>query len=351
MRATILTALCAAGIATAAAEPANAWDYPGHRIVGAIADAVLQRDYPKAHARVVEVLAVKDANGNVMQRTLREVAVFPDCAKPNNIPYCGRAPSPEEIAYAGRNKHHDKFHYTNHAIEQAKYQLGTAGTTNIDVVQMINYAVAQLRGNTPSKPPKTEVNLTDAEAVWLLAHLVGDIHQPLHSGAKFFTRNCKSGVDPNQKGKPPKFGIDDKVAQTIGGNRIRLASTPSAQAPAENLHLYWDGAAVTQAMKGQSEEQFAQALASSAPSGWQTTGDAATWATQWVDEAHLITGAAHQLTFKVHKSADPKKGAKGCVWETTLDKTYQETASGHAGTQLAKAGYRLAAVLNAIYQP
>ena len=56
------------------------------------------------------------------------------------------------------------------------------GTNEIDVVQMINYIVKQLRAKDPKDKPKLRnVSLTDTEAVWLLAHLVGDIHQPLHS--------------------------------------------------------------------------------------------------------------------------------------------------------------------------
>ena len=75
------------------------------------------------------------------------------------------------------------------ALQQPKYALGSAGTGDIDVVQMIGYAVAQLRGLSP--PAKTDVNLTDAEALWLLAHMVGDIHQPLHVGAEIFRQELR----------------------------------------------------------------------------------------------------------------------------------------------------------------
>ena len=70
----------------------------------------------------------------------------------------------------------------NYPLQQRKYAAGSAGTDSVNIVQMIAYAIAQLRGN---KPTKEGVNLTDTEAVWLLAHLVGDIHQPLHVGARY----------------------------------------------------------------------------------------------------------------------------------------------------------------------
>jgi len=58
------------------------------------------------------------------------------------------------------------------------------------------------------------------EAVWLLAHLVGDVHQPLHVGAMYFNRDCGVSVDPNVVGAGlPKFGIGTTVAETVGGRK------------------------------------------------------------------------------------------------------------------------------------
>ena len=170
MRRAILI-MAAASITLAAPLPAVAWDYPGHRIVGAIADLVLQEHYSNTYKKVSEVLDRRDANGMIEHRSLGQVAVFPDCAKSGNVPFCGRPPSEEEKAYTANNPHQDKFHYTDVPIEQRKYVAGTAGTADIDVVQMINYAVAQLRGKSP--PAKKDVKLTDTEALFLLAHLSG----------------------------------------------------------------------------------------------------------------------------------------------------------------------------------
>src|SRR5499427_3814483 len=213
----------------ASAVPAAAWDFPGHRIVGAVADLVLQQHQPATQQRVSELLEKTDG-GVAQKRSLSEVAVFPDCAKKNNVPFCGRPPSEEEKAYAERNPHHDKFHFADVPLQQPSYVPSTAGTDDIDVVQMIGYTVTQLRGKTP--PVKPDVKLTDAEAVWLLAHLVGDIHQPLHVGAKYFDKACQTSVDPNISGTPPTFGIGDKVAMTMGSNLVLLVAPPPAVPPA-----------------------------------------------------------------------------------------------------------------------
>jgi hypothetical protein len=234
MRGRIRTACLAAWAASAVPAPAAAWDFPGHRIVGAIADLVLQQYHPATQQRVSELLQKNDG-GSVQKRSLSEVAVFLDCAKKGNVPFCGRPPSDEEKAYAERNPHHDQFHFADVPLQQPSYLPNTAGTQGIDAVQMIGYAVAQLRGKTP--PAKPDVNLTDTEAVWLIAHLVGDIHQPLHVGAKYFDKTCQTSVDPNIGGTPPTFGIGDTVAMTMGGNLIFLVAPAPAVPPVPNLHL------------------------------------------------------------------------------------------------------------------
>lgn len=343
---------CLVACAMALPAPALAWDYPGHRLVGAVADLVLQQHYPKTYARVSELLEKKDAGGNVVHRSLSEVAVFPDCAKKGNEPYCGRPSSDEEKAYASNNKHQDRFHYTDVPIEQRKYKTGTAGTGETDVVQMLDYAVAQLRGKNP--PAKPDVKLTDTEAVWLIAHLVGDIHQPLHVGAKYYDQSCTRGVDPSRTGTPPTFGIGKTVAETIGGNRITLTAPAPAVPPAMNLHFYWDGAAVAQAMQaagvGNSEPEFARLLATTPPKGWETKGGVDTWPAQWATENLPLAADAHnRLTIRKSKKPAPISGPINCAWETTLDKSYQDWAKERARTQVAKAGFRLAALLVAIF--
>jgi hypothetical protein len=236
-------------------------------------------------------------------------------------------------------------------VQQSKYVAGSPGAGTEDVVQMINYTIAQLRGKSPSK---TGVALTDVEALWLLAHVVGDIHQPLHVGAIYFDKEtCKQVKDPT--GIP---GGTDNVASTIGGNAfhlVALAPEPAAP-PADNLHLFWDGAAVNGAMQAAglpgAEQDFARLLAAKAPPYWQTDGDVETWAEKWATEILPVARTAHTkliFTFKERKELDHGKVA--CSWTTQLSPDYSKWASDQARKQLAKAGFRLAAVLKAIYEP
>lgn len=326
--------------------PALAWDYPGHRMVGAIADLVLQQHYQHTRKKVSALLDIKDAGGNVIdKRFLYEVAVFPDCAK-DEEEYCRRRPSAEETAYAKRNTGHRAFHFTNTPLQEKTYRPDGVGAGQADIVHMIGYAIAQLRGATPATPPKAVVDLTDVEALWLLAHLVGDIHQPLHVGARYYGPNCEDSVNPNVSG--------GTVAITLGGNRIEIAAVPPAVPPAPNLHLFWDGAAVVRAMHAagyaNAEAEFAKLLAATPPADWQTSGPIETWAAQWVADAMPIANRAHDLlTIRKSPKVSFPTTSNPCMWETTLDEAYREWAKEHVRTQIAKAGFRLAALLVAIF--
>ena len=74
---------CLAACAIAFPAPAGAWDYSGHRIVGDIADIVLQRDHPDVHARVLAMLERRDGTavekrtlvGSERKSTLRRLAI------------------------------------------------------------------------------------------------------------------------------------------------------------------------------------------------------------------------------------------------------------------------------------
>lgn len=344
MRKTIFATLLVAA-SMAAPLPALAWDYPGHRIVGAIADGVLAANFPFTRDKVAGKLRTRDSDGNTLNRSLRDVTVFPDCAKSGNLPYCGRLPSKEEVAYTARNPHNGGYHFTDVPLEQPKYIADSPGTEKTDIVQMMTYAIAQLRGK---KPHKDEVKLTDVEAIWLLAHLVGDIHQPLHVGAAYYDKTtCTTRVDPTNIP-----GGLNSVAQTIGGNAIELAGAagPPSAGLADTFHIYWDGPTVAWAMQAKglagAEQEFARTLAAQPPAGWDTPGDAETWAEQWANEILPTAVKAHNdLTIKF----DRRKPDGNCVWRTTIDQTYHAWAQKTASEQLAKAGFRLAALLVVLF--
>jgi hypothetical protein len=311
-----------------AGTPSDAfsWGSKGHQIVGAVADIIIQRDYPEAAERIRQMLG----------KSLSEVAVWADCAK-------GACPMPKPVRdYVARNPHHSLFHYTDVPIQRDRYVANTAGTSPSDVVQVLRYAVKILSGQEQKSGP---ANLTESEAIWVIAHLVGDIHQPLHVGAIYFDRSCANVVDPNETGaNEENFGIKTTVADSFGGNRLLLP-------PDRQVHGLWDNDAVDGAMAlagdaGRSVPQFAQWLVENLSVSWQTPGNPSVWSYKWADEILPLAREAHQRLV-INPGIDQHNSHElVCLWPTSLKEKYDEWAAGKAKEQLTKAGFRLAAILH-----
>ena len=155
----------------------------------------------------------------------------------------------------------------------------------------------------------------DAKMIAYLFHLVGDIHQPLHSTSRYF---------------PANMGGD------LGGNSFLINH------PKKNLHSFWDAAGgffnfqdvrrpLTRAGR-QTLSDFADKATEEYPSSSPEWKDLSV--KQWVAESHdLAVSAAYK---GIRQGAKPSRA-------------YQERAQGVAGRRLAMAGYRLAELLNEIY--
>jgi hypothetical protein len=315
---------------------ALSWGGEGHRTVGAVADILIQQ-HPRTRDRVKQLL-----NG----RSLSEVSVFADCAKGPR--YCGRDPSDEEKAYVSRNPDHHDYHYTNVPIQQTAYVESTAGTDDDDVVQVIRYAIKVLQGHPPAEGA---ANLTEPEALWVLVHLVGDVHQPLHVADQYYDQTCHKIVDPNVAGAGLKnFGVGGRFVGTTGGNDLLLSASEE-----NNLHHFWDDTAVAGAMtlnhiRNKSIEDFAQSIVAHPPTGWQTTDDIDTWPTAWATQSLGLAG--DDYTEADVGEASPKQSHTGttCTASVSLDGDYKKKAKQVALDQLGRAGFRLNALLVKIFE-
>ena len=188
--------------------------------------------------------------------------------------------------------------------------------------------------------------LNQKEALWLLDHLVGDVHQPLHVGELYFDKDCQTIVDPNVvAADQPNFGIGTSIIPTKGGNYLTFGK--------KNLHSYWDGDAVIGAARllgiSKKADHFADVTAatimSNPPSGWETPGDPDTWPAQWATETLPLAKDAygHATIGQAQQS-----GGSRCSWQVKLDRAYTDWANDQVVSQLGKAGFRLAALLEAI---
>lgn len=250
--------------------PALAWGSIGHRLVGQVADKDLT---PQAAARVSKIMATN---------SLGDVANWMDTVRS----------TPEGKVM--RPWHYQSVDACD--VDQVQCQGGKCAGPKIEA------AVASLRTGQGDQ----------LKALRVLVHLVGDVHQPLHTA--------------ENRGD-------------IGGNLVIISNRNCVQYDGTiakcNLHTYWDNNLVKSAMGKRSEKEYVRDLAEMSVS---TGGDAESWIKESnqlaKSTAHNYTGFACQI--------GPNK--------IKLSKAYDIAAAPIVSDQLAKAGKRLAALLNDIYK-
>lgn len=155
-----------------------------------------------------------------------------------------------------------------------------------------------------------------AQAAMFLVHIVGDIHQPLHAA-------------------------DDG---DLGGNQKNVLM-PNADMP-RNLHRIWDSDLPKLALRGTSEANFAKTLVAR-----YKDNEFAAWQQgeirDWMNESHTISQ-------KVTYSSLPEYACR-VAWPlekvVSLPQDYVDAALEIMPTQLAKAGARIAWMLNRALDP
>jgi hypothetical protein len=347
---------------------ARAYGPLGHQIVGGIAD---------------ELLAGKPAGAKVNAlldgMTLEKASVIPDEIKgwdkrgaddPKIFHYSRhpdidrqlrdfwRANQPTHDLNSAMPSHH-WFHYTDvPLISGEKYADGKVGRSKWDIVHMIPYCIDVLQGRIPEN---NERKITKPVAVILLAHYVGDIHQPLHVGADYFDQQGHV-TDPDKN----KSYLADE-----GGNTIALhlvdQGPPRRGAHTKKLHGFWDLDAVSallpalpdtmpkeerRARNQAAQKALMDEMATHEPKNWRPPPKLPLdqYAEAWADEILPIAREAHErLTFKDVKplQEEDRVVATGEADEIPEPDhmTYREWSVRIVGEELHKAGWRLADLL------
>lgn len=305
--------LCAA--LTAALEPRlGAWGESGHRIIGQLAEAHL-RD-TRAIQEVRRILRPKE--------TLADAAVWPDTIK--NPLYEDEDTPRFRLNHPG----HDTYHYANLPFQAERYALDVPGARPTDIVQVARESIRVLR--------KESTMFTPREALRMLAHLAGDVHQPLHAGNAFVSDRV-----------PLRFVLPEGGSgwrPTLGGNA--LVYGPEQRF---NLHSYWDSHAVNLAMGKDGLDAYVARLQREQPAraDWRSTGDASTWPARWATDALPHARAAHKgITLTEYLGPDRAKRTAH-RWLIEQPAGYDDLARAIVPEQLAKGGYRLAETLKAIW--
>jgi hypothetical protein len=320
----LLTALFIGAWSVVYMSNAAAWGNPGHQTVGAIADQLIAGTHASQ-----EVSALLQPG-----ETLESVAIWADCAKG----YCGPLTDEMREFVAANPKHHD-YHFTDLPFEANAYSAGAVGTTDHDVVQILRECIMVLRGD--QSPNSNPHGLSKRQALLLLTHLVGDIHQPLHVGTAYMDTNNQFIVPESEA------AIDEaSIFATQGDNFLLKGGGP--------LHGYWDTQAVKMAMAkahATTPQAFAQALIAQAPNVPPSVGDVVDWPAQWATETVLLSHRAHDGVRPLSRQEvqDRNGGSSHNAWPVATPKDYATTARDIAHDQLWAGGKRLALVLQTIW--
>ena len=324
MTASLRKAIAAAiAAATFAAPQAWAWGPQGHGTVGAIADQLLAGT--PAAPRLRALLRPGE--------TLASVGNWADCLKGPRV--CNADLTPEMVAYVQANPLHREYHYTDVSVGQPAYRLGAPGTSDHDIVQTLVQCIQALRGHTgdAANPHR----FTPRQALLLMVHLVGDLHQPLHVGSVY--------LDAQGQVVEPRDAAQAQVTANEGGNRLLIAG--DSQRP---LHTYWDIDVVAAAMakaNAATPEALAARLLRASPAQ-VVVADPERAVLAWTDDSlQASRQALDGLRYSPRRTSTNRRGEPVEVWDVTLPAGYDEASSDLARDRLALAGKRLAALLQA----
>ena len=312
---------------------ALAWGGDGHRIVGALADRLV------AGTRAGQEVAALLLPGE----SLETIATWPDCVKGTA---CGPQTA-EMLAYVAANPRHDTYHYTNITFQADHYADGAPGSADSDIVQILKQAIAVLSGQAgQDKPTVNPHHFPRRQALILLAHLCGDISQPLHVGEAYI------GAD-GRFAAPAGPGAIASLSATRGGNRLLASGAGLATLDPVSFHQYWDSLVVSGALAAAgaaTPRQFVRGALAEAERPASGEGDPATWPYQWAGDTLRVAAAAYAgLAPGPRGQQTGRDGATYDVWALPLPDDYAANSASIARQQLIKGGRRLAALLQAIW--
>ncbi len=273
------------------------WSAGGHMMTAHIA---YNRLNPKAKARAMELLAIKIAPAEMTAKSTNfvDAAHWADDLRP----------FPE----------FDSFKVL-HFIDKPFSIDGTALPADLPEPDNI---VKGLEDNVNILKTSTDKN-AQAQALRLIIHFVGDIHQPLHCA----TRVSSANPEGDRGGNLVSIMVRDK--------RGELKKT--------NLHSFWDGGIETFPKTG---PDFAPPPLSQIPAAAAKArvGNPATDAKLELDDPLNFSGWADE-SFELAKGV-AYRGIKNGTKPTS---PYKKTAVRVVRKRVAWGGYRLAALLNSIW--
>ena len=309
-----LFAVCLIAFALLLPQSAAAWNATGHEVVARIA---WEKMKPQTRVKLIALLmqAPKDADlasllpndGRPLMERERDLfllaATWPDVVRSDD--------SPERK----KRYHHSVWHYTNLFWKQVNgvaVDVTELQPEKINIVERLGFLQDDIVNNADASQRAIDV-------AWIL-HLVGDIHQPLHTSARV---------------------TETELTGDQGGNLFKLTPQGTAKEDERSLHGLWDNILndSIKRKKNETNTEYANRVAArimkSYPASKLKTpmkqGDYAAWAQEGFVTAKTNVYPAWLKRF-----------------QPAPDK-YRKQADKIAEPAIALAGYRLAAMLDALF--
>ena len=232
------------------------------------------------------------------------------------------------------NPKHHSYHYCDIPFQQPAYRAGLTGTNPQDIVHTLQACIQILQSEAAA--PENPLKINKRVALMLIVHYLGDLHQPLHVGCSY--------VDKDDHFVDPETGAIGQ--EDAGANNFRLNSRSS-------LHGYWDTQTVKLARDEAGSEEFASYLISKFPytANWDGQGSIDDWPIQWATDTLSLSKNCFEGIRLGNRFVVPKDDVRDehFEWAVTLLPGYDIKSRDIVKVQLSKAGYRLAALLKAIW--
>jgi S1/P1 Nuclease len=305
-------------------EKALAWAQEGHAAVALIAEHLIS---PTTQTKVQRLLAEGGDKDLVSVASWADQVII---AAHDEGPLRGNQ---EAIEFNQKFPKSGMWHFVNLPLGATSYDQVRNFSTSDDVVHAISRCIQVLESPLPEPGTFTKV-----QALRLLVHFVGDIHQPLHCGTGFYSFSATG--DPHLITAPEEASgqLNDR-----GGNLLFYGSNAT-----EQLHALWDRTLVEKVDNSIDYQVLADFLTKSyLPKEMaQTPGDYHHWAETWAIESVRIAVLAYRaITFGI---ADFDTNQHLVRISITLPTNYLETNRAYAAQQLARAGVHLAQLLDSV---
>jgi hypothetical protein len=292
-------------------QSAYSWDGDTHRAIAEAARGMLTAD---ARTRIAKILGNDD---------LAAVSVWLDDvrqAKRNSGPLKG---DPEAKDFNAKFPKNNEWHYVNLPVGSTEYAENSPFASKNDVVHALSHSIDVLEGKSD--------DMTKLQALRVLVHLVGDIHQPLHTVSGYFDLTDLAN---------PKLITDAKAAvgkpHDRGGNQLYYGKTVE-------LHHRWDKLMPRRVQRTLRTETLA-AIIARGQAIEPTPGDYHSWPAKWAgDSAKEAIELYGGITFG-QATMKPDGGIERI--EITMPDLYDRNQTARAQTQLVKAAAHLAQLIN-----